>query len=374
MCNMADNMIQLFLSLLRAGLWEQEVRHTGSETFDFVGVYQLAKEQAVVGTVAAGLEHVENVKVPQDITLAIVGDTLLLEQRNLAMNFFIGDLYKRLEQEGIHSLLVKGQGIAQCYERPLWRTCGDVDLMLDNENYERAKDYFDRLFKHDGPEVEYRKHISYSIYDWEVELHGSLRGCFLKRVDKVLDDVQNELFLNKCYRIWKNGDFEIRLLAITYDVVFVFTHILQHFFIEGVGLRQICDWCRLIWKYQTEIDLQLLESLLKKMQLMTEWKVFASLAVHHLGMPEDSMPFYSPERKWRIKSDRVLSFIIRTGSFGRNRITNGTFQLPYLVRKIKSLFRHTMDGTRFFLVFPMDAPKVWWNGLVEGVKTVVKSK
>jgi len=45
----------------------------------------------------------------------------------------------RLRAAGVETLLVKGQGIAQCYERPLWRASGDIDLLVDADKYESAK-------------------------------------------------------------------------------------------------------------------------------------------------------------------------------------------------------------------------------------------
>lgn len=38
------------------------------------------------------------------------------------------------------------------------------------------------------------------------------------------------------------------------DVVYVFAHILQHFFKGGIGLRQICDWCRLLYTYRDSLN------------------------------------------------------------------------------------------------------------------------
>ena len=64
----------------------------------------------------------------------------LEQQRNKEMNKFIALLIARLQNEGISVLLlVKGQGIAQCYERPMCRSSGDIDLLLDRHSYESAK-------------------------------------------------------------------------------------------------------------------------------------------------------------------------------------------------------------------------------------------
>lgn len=103
----SDNNIQAFLSLLNAGLWEDNVRLMRFGQLDYKRIYSLAVEQAVVGLVAAGLEHLEDVKIPQEITLQFVGTALQLEQKNLAMNEFINALIEKMRQAGICSLLIK---------------------------------------------------------------------------------------------------------------------------------------------------------------------------------------------------------------------------------------------------------------------------
>ena len=54
-----------------------------------------------------------------------IGQTLQIEQRNRAINEFVARLIGELRKADVYTLLVKEQGIAQCYERPLWRACGD---------------------------------------------------------------------------------------------------------------------------------------------------------------------------------------------------------------------------------------------------------
>ena len=102
----------------------------------------LAEEQSVVGLVAAGLEHVTDMKLPKEDVLQFVGQALQLETRNAAMNQFLAGLINNLRTAGIYTLLLKGQEVAQCYEKPLWRACGDVDLYLSDDNYEKAKAFF----------------------------------------------------------------------------------------------------------------------------------------------------------------------------------------------------------------------------------------
>lgn len=110
-----NNKITTFLVLLKGGLWERESMLT---SFDYEVESRLASQQLVVGLLAAGLEHATDANAPKDITMRIMSTVLSLEQRNLAMNAFIADLFQTMEAAGIKAFLVKGQGIAQCYERP----------------------------------------------------------------------------------------------------------------------------------------------------------------------------------------------------------------------------------------------------------------
>lgn len=123
-----NNNQQAFLELIRASLWEKDAYLLPYGDINFQVVYRLAQEQSVIGLVAAGHEYVIDVKPPKEVLLTFIGETLQLEQRNSAMNYFIGVLVEKMRKEDIYTILVKGQGTAQCYERPLWRACGDVDF------------------------------------------------------------------------------------------------------------------------------------------------------------------------------------------------------------------------------------------------------
>ena len=110
------NNTRAFLSLVKAGLWESEVHLLPYGDIDFNEIYRLSEEQSVIGLVAAGFEYVKDLKVPKELALSFSGEALQLEQRNTAMNRFINKLINQMRAEGIYTLLVKGQGIAQCYE------------------------------------------------------------------------------------------------------------------------------------------------------------------------------------------------------------------------------------------------------------------
>ena len=361
---MNTNNQELFYKLVRAGLWENTMVNDSRftvhdfEQVDWNEVYQLAEEQSVIGLILAGLE-LSTVKPPQELLLQWIGEVQIIEQQNKAMNGFIAELVEKLRNADIHALLVKGQGIAQCYERPLLRACGDVDLLLSDSNYKKAKSFLTSLADHVDSESKEVKHLGMTISGWIVELHGTMYTSISKRVNKSIDSVQNDCFYFGNVRSWNNGGTTVFLPSPDNDVILVFTHILEHFFIEGVGMRQVCDWCRLLWTYRSELDLRLLESRIERMGLMTIWKAFGSMVVDALGMPKESMPFY--DSRFHKKGQRVLARIMKTGNMGHNNDLSYRKKYSGLTYKMVALWRRIKDFAGFTMIFPIDAPKFFVN-------------
>lgn len=368
----------LFLDLVNAGLF-----HAFGEGNEFISdnevwedVYRLAEEQCIMGLISDGIEllkyNVPRFKIPQEWALQFVGQTLQLEKRNTAMNAFIASIVSKMRAVGIYALLVKGQGIAQCYNKPLWRASGDIDFFLSTDNYQKAKSFLGPLANKTDNEKADISHLAMEIGEWEVELHGSLRGSLWRDVNKGLDEIQDAIFHDGAVRSWMNDKTQVFLPKADEDIVYVFSHILEHFFRGGIGLRQICDWCRLLWTFRAEIDIPLLKKRLSRMGIMTEWKAFAAFAVVKLGMPEEAMPLYSPEKKWLHKSQLILQYVLETGNFGHNKDNSYQNRFPYVVRKAISFWRVLKDTLKLIRIFPLDALKSWWVFVCDSVKLLVK--
>lgn len=363
-----DNNQKAFLALVRAGLWERDVRLSEFGKINLKRICLLAHEQSVIGLVAAGLEHVVDVRLNKEEVLSFVGETLQLEQKNISMNQFIEVIIEKMRRAGIYTLLLKGQGTAQCYERPLWRACGDIDFFLSDSNYNDAKLFFSRFASKVEEEKSGRKHCAVYLEPWLVELHGTLRGGVTRKIDQTLDCIKQKVIYEGKVRSWMNHTTQVFMLNEDEDVVFTFSHILQHFFQEGVGLRQVCDWCRLLWTYKDSFDINLLTTRLRRMGVMNEWKTFAALAVFFLGLPKESVPFFSEKKKWEKKAERIMSFIFKTGNFGKNRDYSYYDKHNKIINKGISFYRHTADSAYYFSIFPMDSIRVWLGMLLKGIK------
>ena len=282
----SENTRIAFLELVKAGLWgngNPDIRIDG--TTDWQEVYRLATEQSVLGLVLAGLEH-SDVKPPKVLLLQWIGEVQMIEQRNKAMNAFVSETIDTLREQDIYALLVKGQGIAQCYEKPLWRPSGDIDFFLSKDNYGKAVSFFKNRYSNYKDGGRYSQEYAFYTDQWMIEVHGSLRTCLSSRIDTVVDTVQKSVFYGGNVRSWDNNGTLVFLPAPTEDVFLVFTHFIKHFYKEGMSLRQVCDWCRLLWTYRESLNYGNLELWITKCGLMGEWKAFYNLASRYLSMPD----------------------------------------------------------------------------------------
>ena len=340
-----------FFALLRAGLWEQGVRLQPYEPLDFDALFKMAKKQSVVGLLAAGLEHVEDRKVKKPEVLKFLKRVFSLEGKNQKVRRFIEDLMGRLRDAGIYALMVKGQGLAECYERPQWRPVGDVDLLLDEDNYLKAKALLLPMAESVKDEDIDKLHIGITIDSWLVELHGTLHNGLSSRITRTVDRIQDETIRGRRVRMWRCGETDVPLPCVDNDIIFVFTHLLQHFFQGGVLLRQVCDWTRLLWTYRESIDRDLLRERLDEMRLMSEWEVFAALAVDYLGCPSSAMPFYRDSSAIRRRAGRALEVIFKTGSADDNYKK----ETPAFKRKLITIWRQFLGTFTFIRIFPLDS-------------------
>ena len=110
-------------------------------TKEWQEIYQTASEQAVVGVMANGLEHLPAEARPQkELLLEWIGTVQMIEQRNRFMDDHCLKLLRMLEKAGLRGSILKGQGIAKLYgdadskdNLGKWRQSGDIDVYVDCE-------------------------------------------------------------------------------------------------------------------------------------------------------------------------------------------------------------------------------------------------
>lgn len=282
-----------FIALLRYGAGLSEECPL-SDSPDWEELYKLAEAHAVLGLVAppdSFPEEKRNITYQQQL----FDDSLEIIRRNKQVNEVLAQVVAYLRKNNIESLLQKGQGVAQCYPNPMLRMSGDIDLLVREEDFERARALLrDKVVEADNTTYYRDSHATYYVNSVEVELHAS-------EFDK-LHDGTFEKYTILLQQMWTQGGFrsfrcegtEILLAPQMFDVFYIFLHMLKHYYTNGVGMRQVLDFCVAL---RSVSDTRPLRQMVERFGLLREWEAFSRVWEH----------------------PQLLSIILRQGNMGKGK-------------------------------------------------------
>ena len=269
------------------------------------------------------------------------------------LNTTLCQVVNALNAEGIPSVLLKGQGVAQNYRNPESRMCGDIDLYVGRENYKLASETIAKLDPSGnaiGLETDMHQHVT--INGVEIEVHHTADHLSVRRHRKALQE-----WVNSCMDLtaspvstntWNGLDTEITLPPHTYNAFFILHHAVRHLASDGIGLRQICDWVRYLYTYGQEINTAELKKQLKVFNMAQIWDEFSHLATNVLGLPTDRLPF-TPQRPLSEKTDLLLKQIFNTGNFGRYAEEKIDFKEKNIIKRKWRNFG--LQSSRLFVLY-----------------------
>ena len=365
-----------FLELLRAGLWgvpaDPENFKPGSVSWK--GVFGVAKEQTMLAVVTDGIETLPKELWPaKEAMMKLAMMRFKTEQAHRLLNSTVARIVKALDAEGVHSVLLKGQGVAQNYRRPESRACGDIDLYTGHGGYQRAFEIIERLNEgrpHKAAECKHHMHTT--LNGVEVEIHRLASFIMGKRMnakfEKWTQESIDELFGTGKLETWDNGGTAVCLAPATFNAFYILQHAVKHMVVEGVGFRQICDWTMLLHRCHAQVDVELLGRKLKELNMEAIWEEFGRLVVNFIGLPVEELPLAPKDIAPTRKTYLLLKHIFISGNFGRFDV-NGRDRsnVPYMVRKWRSFIYQSKRLAKLFRLFPAYVASYMWHWISDAV-------
>jgi len=352
---------QQFISLLKCGLWGTHPDPRQFAQADWPAIAKMAKEQCVTALITDAMNELaaNNVSIDKAILYKANFDAIRIARRNAQMNATLAEITELLNSSKVPTVLLKGQGVAQNYRKPEQRMSGDIDLYVGEKNYDKAVNVLQEKYSKHAGDVETKKHYSLDIGTTRVELH--------RQADHLSNPMENNYFQRLTKRYLQNtGNQSIAqhpgnqsLLqnpACTkqtpppqFDALFIFNHLFHHYLIQGIGLRQLCDWARYLYIRSNEIDMQQLKTDLQKTGLLKAWKIFGFIAVDTLGLPVENFPFYEHRTS---QGEKVLENIFTGGNFGYYNPELGKRPKGYIASKLFTVRRTYQQFFKNISIFP----------------------
>ena len=323
----------LFLSLLRAGLWEQPVILPKlASQGRWERMLELARRQAVTGLLLRGITHLPADQLPPaPVRMQLLAEANEIEQLNLQMNIVERELRDFFEQHGLRMLVLKGSQAARNYEVPLLRQCGDIDIYFLDGKIEEAGALVGKAERApDGSTVFNRKGICVEIHPRYYDLHLP---------EEMLPDIP----------------------SVCGEIILYSAHILKHALGVGIGLKQFCDLARALVTLEGRYDKRELEEALQKAGILRWHQMLCAMLVGELGLnPKYCLDSFKP-RSYK----NLLHNVRRGGNFGTSRTSRKLAMKKGGWRRKISTALHFLARLPFSLWY---APKETSSTIAELVK------
>lgn len=271
------------LILLQKSLWGEAAAVPFAVSWEEID--NLAAEQGVVSLVYDGAVKA-GAAVPQELLRkwkdkmfrgAVKNELLLHAQKQLT---------DWLAEAGIPVVILKGSSVARYYPQPELRVLGDIDLLVREEDLERAAE----LLQQHGyavHESDHDFHVGLSCRGVYVELHygvtgfpDSPGGCEAREyAARFLDEIHYGVVADYTFPVLSEANQALSLLL----------HMIRHMFSTGLGLRQVCDWAVYVANADSERFAAEVIPMFRRCGLLRYARVATRACVRYLGLPEEGL-------------------------------------------------------------------------------------
>ena len=364
---------QCFLSILRSTLWDDHVQVPDGFK-DWGPVFAMAKSQSVLALVAHAVlnDPALSGAMPDAVKMKMKSHLMANVASHNLLNNTLLQVVSLLDDEGVPSVLLKGQALARNYPVHELRACGDIDIYVGSENYMKACEVLGAVatWKEAAEPMANTKHFDIRIGATTVEIHRFSDMNASKHYDKIYQAYSDE-GLSVDLREVDFAGMTVCTPADDFNAFYIFNHLWHHFITSGVGLRQLCDWMMFLHARKDDIDQAKLKKILEDMDLMKPWQAFGCVLVEKLGMPAEEFPFY--DARMGSKVSKIVRRILEEGNFGHERaMFKNRSDEGYFKRKVKSLYFHTERSLQLFFMFPSHIARQYWAGVRKGLAAVWK--
>lgn len=356
---------KIFFEFLRFCIGSAKEIPDSLQEVDWKELYRIAQKQALLGVLFHGIQRLPKELAPeQKLLMQWMVMAEMVRKQNIKLYQDSVKVCQNFEKEGFANCILKGQGNALLYPDPYMRTPGDIDIYLSGGRKKIMK-YVDQVCPN---QVMRYHHVDFPVMKTAIEVHFTPSYMFYpihnRRMQKWFEKVMGEQCSHRASL--PDGYGEIHVPQVSFNVIYILSHLYRHIFTEGIGLRQLLDYYFVLLKWHTDLtnltdsnkslpqmtlintDLDALRHELKYLGL---WK-FAGAVMFVMkevfGLSEDRMIAPMDEKEGRFLLDEIM----RGGNFGQYDDRMGS---KVGESKIHRYFRMNLRNLRFVKHYPTEA-------------------
>ena len=318
--------------------------------------------QAILGVALDGMRQLGarlDGHIDENFYLEWVTVGEIIKQQNQLLNQRAVEVMELFRQAGFNACILKGQGNALMYDDPYSRTPGDIDVWvvpkgMKGDEREARKVVTDFVRSHCPDAKGGWLHIQFPIFDdVEVEVHYTpsiaSRPLHERRLKQFFASMSAEQFSHEVCLPETEGTVCVPTPA--FNVVQQLSHLMKHFFVEGVGLRQFIDFYYVLKALHNEPSKAYeWEKELSHLGMLKFARAVMWMEEHCLGLERQYMIVDPDEKTGRL----LLSEMLQGGNFGQSDRRFGA-------RDNGQFNRDMADLRRLLKLWPTFPSEVMWK-------------
>lgn len=339
---------RIFFDFLRFCIGATSGIPSSMKDADWKVMYDIAKKQALIGVLFHGIQQLPKELAPhEDLLMSWMGMAQLIKQLNMRLFMDSAKVCKNFRDAGFRNCILKGQGNALLYPDPYMRTPGDIDIYL-NGGRKRIMEYVDTVCLN---QVMRYHHVDFPVMKTPIEVHFTPSYMFCPWHNHRMQKWFGKVMDLQCSNVvtLPDGYGEITGPTVSFNVIYILSHLYRHVFTEGIGLRQLLDYYYVlkVWEH-AEKALMYVQNMIAYFGM----KKFAGgimFVLHEVfGVPTSQMIVPMDEKEGKFLLDEIM----RGGNFGQydNRLGSKEGE-----SKIHRYLRMSLRNLRFVKHYPTEA-------------------
>lgn len=251
---MLQAMKSKFFRLLRFSIDETLSPPEDIVPADYPALYRMSAEQALLGVTFKGVSRMPEDRRPgRELIMKWFSNSHRIASMNMTVNKNAVTVAKMFHRHGYRSCVLKGQGNALLYPDHYMRTPGDIDIWVEGG----TRKVLDIVNKFSPGTKHCYHHADFTpCGETPVEVHyrpSFMNNPFANRnLQHFFVDNADSQFANRAMLPDDAGTVSVPTAA--FNRVYQMSHISNHFFNEGIGLRQFLDYYYVLRQGFTEAE------------------------------------------------------------------------------------------------------------------------
>ena len=214
----------------------------------------------------------------------------------------------------IKHVFIKGLICGMRYPIPSLRTCGDIDFVVAKNDFKKSLSILEKIGTVNYDLVHEHHGMAY-VDGVLIEPHYKVHNYQNNRHDKRMQSMFNEIFPLHLENIVVDCT-KVPVFPATFESIFLISHMVNHVYEEGLGLRQVIDYALMLNQNGTQINWEKHDSYLREMGMKRAHRIFVRICEKYLGLPTIICGYHYTKKEIKF-ADKLMDDILRVGNFGR---------------------------------------------------------